>query len=717
MIPRALVLFVLLFLPLIAAAESPVPAPLVFGPAPGTQTRPRIAADGDRFFAVWRDDREGDGEITYAARLGRDGTLLDSIGIRLLGVDLPTAVGCGAGRCLVVSHQLAFAMIDRDGRVVARGDLGEMYSPIAEVIYNGRDFVVFWSRGSVNVSTVDIDGRVVGPASVIVPYRDFSNIHFQSAALNGSRVVVMYTDDNMLKAAVTGSTGAVVTTGDVIGEHIVDFSDFGATVGTIASSGGVFAALWGNAQTGALMAQRFDADGTRAGDPLIVHGGHSNFDIAPDRGAFTIYLTENGQLTSIPLSREGVAGEAGVVMSVPPFAVALGGAAGDESGSLAAVSAQHPNGGNHGTEVYAAGEKTPPVMLSRAGAAQTNPKIAVGAATTLVVYEENRGAGLVEPETSIYATFTDRLTGATSTFAVAPSTLLQGWPEVAVVGDAYLVTWTEGNRLLGRIVRDGAPSGTLFEIDPIAYGPSKLGSDGRDFIAAWVHVPSSLGTARISANGGILARGELIHMNAPLGPSEPALACSREECLLAWRDTVVTSCPGACIVDEHVKAVRILPSLVPRDTTALILTANMALGNGTLAAAADGTYAVAWEHHSFSPQIVTFTVDSNGVPGPNFVRSGRRPALARQGDSWLLFRTTGSDEPQLAVVRFHSGASTGVVDFVHGVQSRRHASAAIDGTRVLVAYERTTHDEEAGGVPRIYLDSIEPRPRVRAVRR
>ena len=677
MAPRPLVL-VLLFLCAVARAETPLPAPLVIGPAPGQQTSARIAVNEDGYFAAWSDDREG-WTTGYAARLRADGTPIDTLGIRL--DTIPVAVGCSGGRCVVIGRDLSLVVFDRDAHIVATSDLGGEFTRRAEVLFNGRDFLVVWSTSALQVATIDVDGRASSVSRVL------ENARFEAAALRGSRAVVLYAQDELLKAATLNATGALLQSDVVIAQNVSLNEEFSEPSASISTSADGFVAVWRGLPSRDLFAQRFDANGDWVGDPLRLRENVLDAKIAGD----VIYATEGWPDTRL-IAISFPSGEARNVM--PAMTIE------DAAASLAVVTVE-------AGDVYAVRASTPPTLIARAAAAHANPQIAVGENTMLVAYE-------VRPEASIEATLIDRRTGTAATLAIAPS---GAQPRVAVVGGAYLVTWLDHERLLGRVVRDGVRLSDVIEIATTIFHGSALASTGREFIAAWFEYgSSSLGTARISIDGEILDTSNAGSVHTPVGQPSPALACSRDECLLAWHDMILSDCQHfICKIDERVKAVRILPSLAVVDSIPILISDNLSLGTGAVAAADDGTYAVAWEHLD---SVHTWTIAS-GVSTPAVTREGRHPALVRQGDSWLLLHEPfDAPDMQLGVTRFRTSASGSDFELVpRDAQARRHASAALLGDDVVVAYERTTRNEDAGGVPRVHLEIIEPpKPRTRAVR-
>lgn len=351
------------------------------------------------------------------------------------------------------------------------------------------------------------------------------------------------------------------------------------------------------------------------------------------------------------------------------------------------------------------------VLVTRAAAAERTPRIAVGDGT-LVVWEEDRGGGNVQPRSQVYAS---TLRGAP--FAVAPSTQSQTQMDVASQGDAFLVVWTEsGGGVFGRIVRNGEPAGEViaFSSGDFASAPV-VSSNGRDFVVAWIaRHDFAYRIARVSIEGDVLDTITWKNVNWATGPSPFALACANGECLFAWRDTTTfQTCPRLlCIGVSHVlKAIRLGMQLEVLDATPLVLETNDEMHDIAIDAANDGSYAIAWAHLG---RVTARVLGADGSLSAEITREGDHPALARQGSGWLLVREV---EHELIGMRFDALAAGSDLTLFRDAQARLQPDVASDVPRVLLTYERTTRDEPAGGVPRAYVEAIDaPRPRRRAVR-
>jgi hypothetical protein len=147
-----------------------------------SQDNPAVAWAGDRYIAVWQDQRHGVDAI-FGARIGADGVVQDAEGLRISRSGQRAffpAVAHAEGRALVawLDHQ-AGATADL---VAARvTDQGVVEDPTARTIIggvnertrpklasNGRDFLVMWNSSDLGAgyAVVAADGTVAPPVSV-----------------------------------------------------------------------------------------------------------------------------------------------------------------------------------------------------------------------------------------------------------------------------------------------------------------------------------------------------------------------------------------------------------------------------------------------------------------------------------------------------------------------------------------------------------------------
>ena len=490
--PRFALLAVLLILASALSAEVPV-TPLDLGPVARAQEQPDVAPFGSGgWLAVWNDAREAYGDVTYATRISAAGEVLDPLGIRLPFFAQFPKVACGPDRCLVVGRNFSAALVDRDGSVEMLGRLIEDSAWHSNhVLFNGRDFVIFWNPllKGVHALTVDIDGRVQGTPVTVTPVQVEPPV-LQSVAFNGSRFGLLYKVGASLRFAVASATAARIPGGATLAG-----SD-SLGIASIAAADGGFVAVWGDYSVNDIAAVRLSEDGTMQGAPVLLGAGSA---VAPrlvrTGDAYVLYhyravddgaSTEPVQRTLSPALAIGPA----TAVPKPPggtgstFAVAEGG----EKPLLVIASwfsvATWGTDTHNELEVFAVGGAVgdTPLRLTFSSSSQHAPGIATGASETLVVWETRRGGG-AETTAELQLELIDRRSGTSRLLAFGIAQPFAS-PRVAAVGDAFLVVWHEGFTIRGRLVRDGELAAAGFTLAELAI--DAVVSATRDaFLVAW----------------------------------------------------------------------------------------------------------------------------------------------------------------------------------------------------------------------------------------
>jgi hypothetical protein len=693
-VTRSLALLVLVALPAFARLEIPV-APLSSHRAVSLFTAPALATDGEHYFAVWNDTREELERATYGARLTAEGELLDPVGVRLTDGFGMTSVAYGDGRYFAVDGSLRFAVVDRQAKVLARGRVAEEATNVVRVLFNGRDFVVLWGEGDVRVAVLSRDGEVVSAPSAVVPPQPFDR-RFHDAATNGSRIVVLYARGVDLYAATLAMSGETLVTETLIERDVWVFSP------SIASANGTFAAIWSPLEGFAIDGVRLDAEGRPVGEPVTVTAGGGARLLAAG-GAYRIVTADPAgthvRLVSRTLSDDLTAiGPAIPLFSRSPLSLGASASLAGPGGILTVASVEDPNRNVPEEGLYAATDDAPAAakLVSRAAMTQRDPALAAGSDGTLIAWRD-------VPEPRVLATFLRR-DGGRFTFELGRAR--EEPPSVAAVGDTYLAGWNDDENTYARLVRDGAPLGEAIVLDTSARAPV-VAADGREFVVAWSAFPvTGIRVVRITVAGEIVAETTVPFVSFS-GLPRPALACDRGECVLAWRNERATfNCMRfACLIlDSEVVAQRFDSALRPLDAQPILLGKDASSERYVAAAAHDGTYAVSWQR---TWRVYTRTIARDGTLSPVLDVEGTRPALARQGSGWLLAREL-RDELLIRRVQDDGGVLSPDLGFFRDTQGRRAPAVAASGADVLLAYERTTRDEAAGGVPRIYLTGVNP---------
>ncbi|MFP5246863.1 MAG: hypothetical protein ACLGH0_09230, partial [Thermoanaerobaculia bacterium] len=266
----------------------------------------------------------------------------------------------------------------------------------------------------------------------------------------------------------------------------------------------------------------------------------------------------------------------------------------------------------------------------------------------------------------------------------------------------HLVVW-EDQGIRGRILRGNEQSAVLQLDDGTGVRPF-VTTDGSEFVVAWGDAGSqSVHLARVSAAGEIVRRSALVEVTWPTSVTGPTVACANGECLLAWREQVITmTCPvfGCARAETRVYAKRVDAHSFAAESERFALSGDdLYIYDLVASAAGDGTYALVWTSFDKTPVVV---LDRAGVVR-RFERAGSRPSLVRDGDRWLLVTDR---EGTIVATWFRATAPAGEKVLFADAQARRNAAVTIDGGRAVVAYERTTRNEAAGGVPRVYREFV-----------
>lgn len=690
---RRLLIFAL-FAAVRAAAEVPV-SPLTLTP---TQpfSPPALATDGVNYLAVWSENRDPRRPAVYAARITPDRQLLDPLGVHLIdGIHAP-AIAYGDGHYLVVTHALDYVVIDRDVHVLARGRImpaGETVT-MAEVLFNGREFVVFWGMNGVRSAIVDRDGRVLSGPTVVVPARDRQSAH--AVATSGSRVFLTYARDGVLYVAATTPAGAPLWIDAEIARSVDDYAR-----SSIASAGGTFVVTWQHRVSidgfeNTLHAAKLDASATILAGPRQIIPWPAYARVIAAGGGYRLFEAQELRVMSYELRGDLVT--PAVVPAIddkPPRAISGFAAAAGPGGTFIVAGIVHRHFAAGESALYAAdGDvSAAPLLVSRAGTPQRAPSVAAGDDGLIVAWHE-----AVKPR--VRAAFYGA--SHTSVFDVAAV-----WPDVsasvAAQGSAYLAVWqstTGGVR--GRVIRDGAPAGEELLIHEQATSPVAA-SDGRDFVVAAALPTRAIRLTRIDSDGAIVASADVPYQTIAR-PAEPALACDRGECLLAWAEQlpVIAGCVHfRCSYRERVVAVRLDASFGRIDETPMVLfDRGLAGTNNVIAAARDGSYAASWEINGV---VYARAIERNGAPGAIHELRGANASMVHHAGAWLLAR---EDRDALALAWFAASDVHDVGRLAREGQSLRMPALALSGGRAMVAYERSTHGEAAGGAVRVYIETV-----------
>ncbi|HVE71913.1 MAG TPA: hypothetical protein VNI54_11130 [Thermoanaerobaculia bacterium] len=666
---------------------------------------PAIVSDGENYFAAWTDHRDPRRPAVYGARITPEREVLDPVGIRLMEGSDPVSIASGLGHTFILGQSLRFVIVDRDANIVARGVVANESADRARVVFNGDDFIVFWSKDALRTATLDPFGDMVRWPDNVVSDRP---VLLAGVASEGSRIVVAYSDVATLYVAATSPVGTPIWKDEAIA------TNFGWwTPASIAIADGRIAVAWVSREAEAqpwldtVRTVVLDAAGNATGPSHIAIPWPATVRVvATDRG-FRLFEQQELRVMSYALTNELVPAAVEPVVDVErpqnvrDFAVAAG-----PGGTMVVAAVGPVNAAAGESGLYAADGETPgaAVLVSRAGTTQSTPDVAIGDDGMLVAWHERERTG-------IRATFIAS-DGTGRTLDLPRNTAS---PAVAAQGAAYLIAWSTPAGTRARVLRDGgAFLGGEVLLSDIASSIVTVASDGRDFIVATAAAQRVMPIElfRIDSEGRVVARTSIPTTSQATVP-RVRLACDDGECLLTWveQKPLGTNCFNfRCTLVDQVFAVHLDGALTPRYASPVALTEPANMRIATLdAAAADGAYAVAWS----SVDGISFarTVGRGQPLGTTVTLPGRHPALERGGSAWLLVREVGAEliAGQLTDDGFRGGTA-----LARDAQWRSAPVLARRGSAGVIAYERTTIGEAAGGVGRVYvarLASIAPKRR------
>jgi hypothetical protein len=200
---------------------------IYFAPAVNKQSLPQATYDGTNYFVIWADERRaqpGDAkEDVYGTRVSPSGEILDKNGIFIgatqsagnvyIGMFPAVAYGAGVYLCIYEDYDWVYetwdlwgVRVDTAGNVLDPGRIQitnrPTYEGMAQVAFDGMNFLVVWMDYTPSTFNQDIYGARVTPEGVVLDPNGFP-IHattsyktiYSDVAFDGTNYMVVWTDE------------------------------------------------------------------------------------------------------------------------------------------------------------------------------------------------------------------------------------------------------------------------------------------------------------------------------------------------------------------------------------------------------------------------------------------------------------------------------------------------------------------------------------------
>lgn len=563
--------------------------PAVLGPAPGTQTNPTAAWDGQKWLVAWTDYR-GERPVVMSARVDANGNVLDPSGVVLLSpptqsYDLvPYLASNGSGFLLVVRTENdagpALHSIALDAAGKAQGTLQTVTGSYVDsssiaVATDGRDYALVYTRYLANLGQRAIARRVsragVPDARELLLSPETTNLSesYSDLAFDGTNYVVAYYRNNTYQVLGRRLTpaGAFVEPAPVALVTLANTTPGGPV--RIGAGGADVLVAWSqrvpSGQTGGynLYSRLFPTGnlGTPSSGPLLLANGTVNEHPASvfydGAGTFGVGFRD-GAVRMRAVGTGGVVGatthtlfpshtgEPRFVSGTPNALVVAG------------VNTPDPNTNFNinAATVSAAGEVVPSFIVSRAAQSQVRPAVAhdpkrdrylttwfeVSTAGSQVVGAIVKGDGTLEQSGGQFT----KIVLSDDTTRPVNATVFT--PSVTFDGDHFLVAWESGSQVyLRRVMPDTTlPDPAPFRVFPAAPSGTRqpaLAFDGTSTILVYREdAVDELRVARLGADGLPRSTERLEFTGANDNSNNyPSVACDGTSCLVAWQGEYNTS--------------------------------------------------------------------------------------------------------------------------------------------------------------------------------
>jgi len=706
---RRLLLAVLLSFPLLA--ETPLGIPQI-GPATEDQSGPALASNGDGFLAVWIDNRTRAPEL-WAARLDRDGNVLDSRGI------------------LIAAHTPV--------------------EPLA--IWTGTSYLVVWNRRQDPAlwgARISRDGVLVDGPRVLAP-----SGRPRSMATNGTHVVVGLVREGFDVLALFLTPDAEVVSTLILAQ---DFREHRGV--KIIRTGSHFTAVWNSIGSPSTVdGVRFTIAGAIEPARVLVNEASLNDPELGFDGSDFLLITR-GKEFPFRSSIRTVSGDLRTVGAPAELPEQVEYSAtlrwtGSHYVLIAESSALYAMRLDRQGRLLDPNPVRIELPLMRMSGI---PAVAMNGQTMLVAWS---GAfEFFKPSTyDVYATRLDPSTAAPTGRTLVSTTVLRETDPILASGTAnVLAVWTDDAGVLARRMRkDGSPLDAaplrLAEISTDRTIPHAVAFNGTDYLVAWFD-GTTLVTRRVRHNGALLRAdgGSSVSNPGSAASYRVAVASSGTTTLLVWGS-------------NGLRAARIAPDGTIADTNPLTITDKF-IGSLDVAGNDRGQFLVTWgELESLPPTFETLlplrvrgariTTSLMNLDGSGFVIADTpafeaEPAAAWNGEEWFVVWTearrsvrgrrvaangtlNGGDifvagqasRPDVVwdglryVISWLAPGALRVGGHVVGVPEAQPATspslAVVGPGQVMAAYARLAREPELGSVSRAFVTIVGPPARRRAV--
>ena len=550
--------------------------------APFDQTRPAVAWTGGHYLVAWEDTRrDGVSTDVFAARVARNGTVLDPGGIPVATLPFAQAgvdVSSGGGTSVVVweddragdfEFDIAAARIAADGTVLDPGGFrvntadGDQLAPA--IAWGSGRFMVVWADDRDADLSFDVYATGVLPDGAVTD-QDGSPISTAPGDQSGASVasdgvtflaVWKHSDPNTF---VSDLHGAIVAPDTAIRSRLLISDAPGEQFSPdVAWGGDRYAVVWNELDVETFRFSVAAATVTPDGHPSEPFTLGDNGGIQPDpavAGTPTLFSVA-WQMPPSRIVAGGISSDGEAVSSPQLISRAANRQAQPavaSSGEMFLVVWQDYRGDSfdiHAARLDAAGNLLDehPIVVSDAPADQVAPDVAWNGGYFFVVWEDLRSG-------SSYDVFGAGVTIRGDVlepdgFRISPQRGSQF--NVAVTssgGGGSLVVWEdfggeEFGDLRGVLVGGSAPTTPAFTISA-APGDQRnpaVAWDGRAYLVAWEDARfddfTEIFATRVTGSGVVLDRQGIQVTSASHLQVEPTVACRDGRCLLAWADSRV----------------------------------------------------------------------------------------------------------------------------------------------------------------------------------